>query len=166
MGVNRLQREEFFESLKRKGYRLTGRRKEIVDFLLSQTDRYITAKELIEHLQKRHPTLSFETVYRNLHTLRDEGFIEESRFAGETRFRIPCCPTHHHHFVCISCGRTYVMDHCPMPAVEDIPEGFTVLQHRFEIFGICAGCRQGREIPDWAESRTPTEVTSSTCPKH
>ncbi|RIV24157.1 transcriptional repressor [Alicyclobacillaceae bacterium I2511] len=143
-----MQREEFFENLKRRGYRLTGRRKEIVDFLLARADGYITAKELIEYLQKRHPTLSFETVYRNLYTLRDEGFIEESHFGDETHYRIPCFPSHHHHFVCISCGRTYVMDHCPMPAISDIPVGFTILQHRFEVFGLCAQCRQKRDLPD------------------
>jgi len=135
-----MQIDLLLEQLRRRGYRLTGKRKQILDFFLEH-DRYISARELIDHLKSKYPTLSFETVYRNLKTMKDEGFIEESRFEdNETKYRIACQATHHHHFICLRCGKTSVIEHCPMPEIGDAPPGFAVLQHRFEVLGYCAGC--------------------------
>lgn len=135
-----MRTEEYMHELKDRGYRLTGKRKEILDFLLLH-NRYISARELIEYMKEKYPTMSYETVYRNLKTLRDEGMIEESRFEdNETKYRIVCQTGHHHHYICIHCGRTMVIEHCPMPELT-VPDGFHVLQHRFEVLGYCAQCQ-------------------------
>lgn len=137
-----MEKEKFYEKLQRKGYRLTQRRHEIIDYLFACSDRYIAARELIEYLQSKHATLSFETVYRNLYTLRDEGLLVELQYGTETHYRIPCTIAHHHHFVCLACGRTYPFLSCPMSEIRDFPDGFQILYHRFEIFGLCADCQR------------------------
>jgi len=133
--------DAYLTELRDRGYRLTGKRKEILEFLLAH-DRYISARELIEHMKARYPTLSFETVYRNLKTLHDEGMIEESSFGdNEAKYRISCQTEHHHHYICVECGQTATISHCPMPELGDEPEGFKVLRHRFEVLGVCAHCQ-------------------------
>ncbi len=132
--------EVYVSELKDRGYRVTGKRRDILDYMLSH-DRYIGARELIDYLRQKYATLSLETVYRNLKTLRDEGMIEESRFEDhEAKYRISCQSSHHHHFVCLGCGCTTVIDTCPMPDLGMVPNGFTVVQHRFDVLGYCAKC--------------------------
>lgn len=135
-----MRTDPYLSELKDRGYRLTGKRREILEYLL-QHNRYISAREVIESMKQKYPTMSFETVYRNLKTLRDEGMIEESRFEdNETKYRIACQGEHHHHYICIGCGKTMMIAHCPMPELGCSPEGFTVLQHRFEVLGYCGDC--------------------------
>ncbi len=38
-----MEKEKFYEKLQRKGYRLTQRRHEIIDYLFACSDRYIAA---------------------------------------------------------------------------------------------------------------------------
>ncbi len=133
--------DAYMSALKDRGYRTTGKRREILSFLLD-ANRYVSAREIIDHMRVKHPTLSLETVYRNLRTLLDEDIIEESRFKeGENKYRIACRTDHHHHYICIRCGKTRVIEHCPMPDVGRAPEGFVVLGHRFEVLGYCPNCQ-------------------------
>jgi Fur family zinc uptake transcriptional regulator len=136
-------KNRFLERLKVQGFKLTGKRKSIVDILLEE-DRYISAKELLERMKEQFPRLSFDTVYRNLHLLKEEGVIEESVFGeGGSKFRIACDTHdhHHHHYICTVCGKTELVEGCPMDALQSqIPKGFTIETHRFEIFGQCADC--------------------------
>src|SRR3569833_200824 len=101
-------REKFLERLKEQGFKLTGKRKSIVEILLEE-DRYISAKDLLERMKQQFPRLSFDTVYRNLHMLKQEGLIEESMFGdgGSSKFRVACDGhAHHHHYICTICGKT------------------------------------------------------------
>jgi Fur family zinc uptake transcriptional regulator len=135
-------KEKFFERLKEQGFKLTGKRQMIVDILLEE-DRYISAKELLERMQEVYPRLSFDTVYRNLHLMKEEGILEESTFGdGGSKYRITCdTGHHHHHYICTVCGKTELVEGCPMDALRiTAPEGFQIKSHRFEIFGACAAC--------------------------
>lgn len=135
-------KEKFLEQLKEQGFKLTGKRQNIVEILLEE-DRYISAKELLERMKELFPRLSFDTVYRNLHLLKEEKIIEETTFGdGGSKFRISCdTGHHHHHYICTACGRTLLVEGCPMDVLQvSAPPGFHVETHRFEIFGHCADC--------------------------
>lgn len=138
-------REKFLERLKEQGFKLTGKRKSIVEILLEE-DRYISAKELLERMKQQFPRLSFDTVYRNLHMLKQEGLVEESMFGdgGSSKFRVACDGhDHHHHYICTICGKTQLVEGCPMDVLQvAAPPGFHIETHRFEIFGHCASCCQ------------------------
>jgi Fur family zinc uptake transcriptional regulator len=134
--------DNFLQQLREQGFKLTGKRRAIVDILLEQ-DRYITAKELIKKLRDLYPSISVDTVYRNLNLLKEEKIVEESEFGeGGSRFRIRCSSQHHHHFVCLSCGRTEPLLECPMGLVDMVPKGFDVVSHRFEVHGYCSQCKK------------------------
>lgn len=136
-----MKTEQFLQHLKNQGFKLTGKRRAIVDILLEE-NRYITAKELIEKLKDVYPQISVDTVYRNLNLLKEEKIIEESEFGeGGSRFRIRCSARHHHHLVCLRCGRTQALHECPMELLAYVPKDFQVVGHRFEIHGYCSNCR-------------------------
>lgn len=134
--------EAYLNKLRDQGFKLTDQRRAIVKVLL-QEDRYISAKDLQEALKDTYPRLSLDTIYRNLNMLKDARIIEASEYGeGGARFRIRCSTDHHHHLVCMGCGKTQTLAGCPMDILEKVPKDFFVVGHRFEILGYCKECMQ------------------------
>ncbi|MBN2908206.1 transcriptional repressor [Polycladomyces sp. WAk] len=130
------------EKLKANGYKYTGKREMMVQ-LFAEENRYLSAREVLDHMQKAYPGLSFDTVYRNLSLFEDLGILEGTDWDGERRYRFRCeGDTHHHHLICTVCGRTRKLEICPMNAILGQPEDFHITGHRFEIYGRCADCDQ------------------------
>ncbi|TCP29715.1 Fur family zinc uptake regulator [Scopulibacillus darangshiensis] len=128
------------EILKDKGYKYTGKREEMLE-LFSKEKRYLTPKEVIEVMKNDHPGISFDTIYRNLALFSELDILESTELNGEKRFRFSCSTNdHHHHFICLDCGKTQEIKNCPMDAVETNSDGFTVTGHKFEVYGYCSEC--------------------------
>lgn len=126
--------------LKKNGYKYTGKRRQMVDIFCEQ-ERYLSAKEMLDLMQKDYPGLSFDTVYRNLSLFEELGIVEVTEWNGERRYRFGCEEdTHHHHLICTECGKTLTIPICPMDAIFGQPEQFEITGHKFEIYGICAAC--------------------------
>ncbi|MRG29100.1 Fur family transcriptional regulator [Laceyella tengchongensis] len=128
--------------LKQNGYKYTGKREMMVQ-LFFEEGRYLTAKEVLDLMQKDYPGLSFDTVYRNLALFEQLGIVEGTEWNGERRYRIHCGgDSHHHHIICTECGRTRAIELCPMKAILGQPENFEITGHKFEIYGICVECKE------------------------
>ncbi|MDY0395987.1 Fur family transcriptional regulator [Virgibacillus halophilus] len=132
--------EEAIELLKEKGYKTTGRRKDILKFF-AEADGYRTAKELIAFIEQKQPAVSFDTIYRNLHLFHEMGILESTELDGEKHFQIACAHHHHHHFICRRCGKTKEIDVCPMQDINNLLPGCVIENHKFEIYGICPQCK-------------------------
>lgn len=142
MGDDVHSTEQILSQLKGAGYKFTGKRKAIVDLFVQVTDRFLSAKEIYESVQKRFPNVSFDTIYRTLALLVDEGILETMEFHEEgARYRLTCREDHHHHVVCLRCGRTFPLDVCPMEELGQRLNGFQVVSHRFEVYGYCKECQ-------------------------
>lgn len=129
--------------LKDNGYKFTGKREEMLR-IFSLENRYLTAKEILEYMQKDYPTISFDTIYRNLALFQDLEVLEWTQLDSERIYRLSCTTTehHHHHLICTTCGKTKEIKLCPMDAVLGEPEGFRITGHKFEIYGYCKECDQ------------------------
>lgn len=131
---------EAIQILKEKGYKYTGKRIQILEFFASR-DKYLTAKDVLEYLRQSYPTISFDTVYRNLSLFSDLGILEFTELSGERHFRFSCgTERHHHHFICLDCGKTKEIEMCPMNQIYEELMGFTISGHKFEIYGYCQDC--------------------------
>lgn len=131
---------EALEQLQDEGYKLTDKRKTLLE-ILSEQDRYLSAREIHETMQNKFPTISFDTIYRNLSTYTDMGLVEETEWNNEKAFRFQCeVDHHHHHFICLDCGKTKELKMCPMDFFQDQLPGYQIEEHRFEIFGLCDEC--------------------------
>lgn len=135
-----MNKKEAIRLLKKKGYKTTKRRLDIIDFFLEE-DRYRTAKDLNEHMESKYPGISFDTVYRNLHLYHTIGILESTELNGEKQFRIKCSQNHHHHFICNQCGKTTEIDICPMDEAEPYLKQYLIKDHKFEIYGLCPECQ-------------------------
>ncbi|WP_236018233.1 Fur family transcriptional regulator [Alicyclobacillus suci] len=128
--------------LKRAGLKFTGKRQETVDFFVINKDKYLSAKEVYEHVRKTYPNISYDTIYRTLATLLEHNVIEHMEFSDDAaKYRLMCHEEHHHHLVCVNCGATFAIDECPMNNLNGLVKDFQVINHRFEVYGYCAKCR-------------------------
>lgn len=131
---------EAIELLKEKGYKTTGKRKDIITYF-ENADGYRTAKELIQHLEETYEGISFDTIYRNLNLYYEVGILEATELNGEKHFRMKCASHHHHHFICKDCGKTKEIDVCPMDDVRRSLSNYEIEDHKFEIYGLCPECQ-------------------------
>lgn len=131
--------DEALQILKERGFKYTGKREEMIR-ICAQEKRYLSAREIMEQMKENYPTLSFDTVYRNLSTFVELGILEETELEGEGKFRLACSHGHHHHLICTECGKTKAVAACPMNHVPELPQDFQVTGHKFEIYGKCNSC--------------------------
>lgn len=131
--------ENLEKRLKSKGYKLTGQRKIILNLLSSNPGKSLSAQEIYDLLQGNG--VNFSTVYRNLEMMAKEGILSAvHRENGISGFAL-CLNHHHHHLICTDCGATRCINICPMDLIDkSVWEGFTPIQHRFEIMGVCPEC--------------------------
>jgi len=126
--------------LRRKGYKMTNRREEILSFFANEANKYKTARDLYEHMKSLYPGISYDTVYRNLHLYHELGILEVTDLDAEKHFRITCSDNHHHHFICKMCGIAKKINFCPMDYVSKFLAQYTVDDHKFEVYGLCPAC--------------------------
>jgi Fur family ferric uptake transcriptional regulator len=119
--------------------RRTEQRQAIVDALRA-SERPVTAQELHGRLDGG---VGLATVYRNLQRLADAGDADTlRRDNGEVAFLI-CGGGHHHHLTCRECGRVEEVRDCRLDDwARDVAagHGFSDVEHRAELVGVCAAC--------------------------
>lgn len=123
------------------GVRLTHQRLEIFREV-ARTDDHPDAEMVYKRVRERMPTVSMDTVYRTLWMLNDRGLITTLGTSRE-RTRFDANLSHHHHFVCVSCGSTRdfcseELDKIELPrSAEALGRIETTL---VEVRGVCREC--------------------------
>jgi Fur family peroxide stress response transcriptional regulator len=96
------------------------------------------AHEIYQRVHKKLPRIGLATVYRNLHSLVDEGKIRTLLLDAQgARFDPETSP--HDHFVCERCGR--VVDLFLSSLAK---QGYVVTTHTLTVHGVCQVCAARR----------------------
>jgi Fur family transcriptional regulator, ferric uptake regulator len=123
-------------------HRNTKQRQVILEELQKLTS-HPTAAGLYRIVVRRLPKISLGTVYRNLDLLTKSGAIQKLEFGSEeARFDGNLTP--HYHIRCVKCGHVDDIHHPPLDllgGVTDDFNGYHVLGHRVEFFGLCPKCK-------------------------
>jgi Fur family peroxide stress response transcriptional regulator len=134
----------FAETCREHGLSVTHQRLAIFEALLETRASHPSAETLYRRVRQRHPTISFNTIYKNLETLEELGVVQKVNLLHSgARYDMPEQP--HHHFVCRRCERIEdVFDpafrELRKPAVHD-PSSFDIDEWTIQWTGLCAACR-------------------------
>ncbi|MDX9975230.1 MAG: transcriptional repressor [FCB group bacterium] len=133
----------FGKACDRLGIKVTHQRMEIFRVVIS-TEEHPDAVTVHRRVKKRIPTVSLDTVYRNLKLLADHGLLaivgmsqESLRFDGNMQ--------EHHHFACVKCGliRDFSSGAIGGLTMPDEAKTFGApLSLHLEVKGICATCQK------------------------
>jgi Fur family ferric uptake transcriptional regulator len=126
------------------GARMTGPRRRLAA-LVGRQDGPFSASDLLAAAQRDGLGVGRATVFRTLGLLEAQGAVERIDLPSGDHAYVVCARGHHHHAVCVECGR--VTD---LPEIEvglDLAElerrsGFEIEAHRLELFGRCPACRR------------------------
>lgn len=123
--------------------RSTKQRRAILG-VFKQQSCHLAAEDVYEQVRTELPRISLGTVYRNLETLTQQGYLQKTVFPdGKARYE-GVCSDHHHHMICMNCSAVSDIELCPLrPEIQDLLQtrDFDAVYHRFEVFGYCKDCR-------------------------
>jgi Fur family peroxide stress response transcriptional regulator len=136
----------FREACLQKRLRLTYQRIEVFRALAS-SEEHPDVETIHRFVRKRIPTISPDTIYRNLKLLAEHGLVSAAGMSHE-RLRFDANVDPHHHFVCVKCGRirdfTSSDVDCTTFPVEAQAFG-TPLSVHLEVKGLCSVCQKGQK---------------------
>jgi Fur family ferric uptake transcriptional regulator len=120
----------------------------VVETFLS-TSEHVDLQTLFESSRKRHPGVSFATVYRTMKLLDDAGLAHARHFGDGkgTLYEVAVGREHHDHLICDGCGRIVEFVNDELERLQEAVaagHGFTLSRHRHELYGLCATCRRAR----------------------
>jgi Fur family ferric uptake transcriptional regulator len=116
---------------------------------LRQADRELSGQDLHGLLRQSPQGMGLATVYRHLRQLQQRGLVRCRHLpSGEALFAP--VDRDEHHLTCVDCGSTLVLEHCPMHDIHlhgEHAEGFQLLFHTLEFFGLCRSCQERQLQP-------------------
>lgn len=139
------------EDLKQKGYKLTPQRRAIVDTIIDNEGKHLTAEEIYDEVKKVCPEIGLATVYRTIILLEELSVICRLDLNdGCSRYElIHKDEMHrHHHLVCNICSRVQEVQDDLLDELEEGIEteyGFKILDHSVKFFGICDECQKNNK---------------------
>ncbi|WP_405218690.1 Fur family transcriptional regulator [Agrococcus sp. Ld7] len=126
--------------------RRATRQREAVREALAASEEFVSAQALHQSLRGDGSTVGLATVYRALAALAEDGEADALQSGGEVLYRA-CTPTHHHHLICRSCGRTVELEAATVERwAREVASahGFIEPDHVVDIFGLCGDCAARR----------------------
>ena len=128
--------------LKRVGLKVTLPRIKILEILVSNADRHLTAEDVYRLLMDSGEEIGLATVYRVLTQFESAGLVMRHHFdGGHSVFELDE-GGHHDHLVCVKCGK--VVEFCDEvieAQQQRIAEqaGFKLQDHSLILYGTCGG---------------------------
>ncbi len=139
------------EDLKKKGYKLTPQRRAIVDTIVDNEGKHLTAEEIYDEVKKNCPEIGLATVYRTILLLEEIGVVSKLHLNdGCSRYElVHSDETHrHHHLICNICNDVIEVQDDLLEDIEESIEKeykFKILDHALKFYGICKKCQKEQE---------------------
>ncbi|WP_170085772.1 Fur family transcriptional regulator [Kyrpidia spormannii] len=143
--------------------KLTPQREATLRVLLENQEAHLSAEEVFMLVKHKAPDIGLATVYRTLELLVDLRIIEKLNFGdGVARyeFRERDQPHHHHHLICLDCGKVSEIEDLLGDLERSIEtrHRFRIVDHRVSFLGYCRECQEktkteGTALPSVAKDR-------------
>ncbi len=133
---------EIDDLLRASGKRMTVPRRLVVE-ALQRARHHVTADEIATRIRARHPRVDPSTVYRNLESLEELGYVTHTHFDDRVTRWHRADAERHGHLVCRICGAEQEL---PIGLLEPLARrlrdehGFRADLAHSAIVGICRDC--------------------------
>jgi len=130
------------DGLRRAGYRLTEPRRAVAELIGGRRGPF-TAADLVAEARSHRPGVGRATIFRSLDLFATLNLVERVDLPNAGHAYLACEPAHHHHVICVRCGRSTEVEDCGMAEVAaEVARrsGYRVASHRLELFGTCPRC--------------------------
>lgn len=134
---------EILDILKSNQYKITAQRRALMQILSDNHHGLLSVEELFNESKKLYPKTNMSTIYRNIEILESLNLLYKiMNDQGVTQYKLICCDAHHHHIICTHCGKTEVIDFCPLDTLESLAKekNFHLTGHKLELYGQCSEC--------------------------
>jgi Fur family ferric uptake transcriptional regulator len=119
----------------------------IVDAFLDN-EEHVTIEQMYRYLRKKGYNYDAQFVRQCMNRMVDLGFAQKKQFEGQpVRYEHRHLGRHHDHLICTKCGKIIEFANDDMERLQvaiAAEHGFHMLQHKMEIYGLCAECRAQR----------------------
>jgi len=140
----RLDTKNYKRIIRDMNLKVTKQRMAILEGL-NAGQAHVTAQEVYEVVNEKHPEIGFATVYRFLRKLTEEKFVTEVRMGGLPA-RYELTPnTHHDHLTCVECGKIVEFENQNIEKLQAEvarENGFRLTDHVLELYGVCNHCQK------------------------
>ena len=135
--------ETWLNTLREKGYRLTGARKAVVD-AVAESRRALTPLEVFDMARAAYPALGLVSVYRTLEKLEELHLIQRVHQPGGCQAFISASQGHQHLLLCQRCGQASYFEGDDLEnLITGIASktGYKIREHWLQLFGLCKNCQ-------------------------
>ena len=133
---------DFFRAkCKENNLRMTTQRMAVYEEVVGSED-HPNADAIFRKIQRKYPTISFDTVNRTLQTFSEIGILNVVEGHGDPKRYDPNVDSHHH-FKCVRCNRIvdfYDDSYDRLKFPKQFQKGFVVLGRKVVLEGICDRC--------------------------
>lgn len=137
--------EDLISILKEHNYKITDSRRAIMTVLAQHNHGLLSVDELYNAAKLISPKTNMSTIYRNIEILEELNLLYKIiNNNGTTQYKLICCDEHHHHIICTLCGKTEVIDFCPLETLNRLSteKNFHFTGHKIELYGYCNKCKK------------------------
>lgn len=136
--------------LKKQGYKITAQRRTIIEAFVKAKNHLLSAEKVYEWIKNNDQRIDLSTIYRNIELMMNIGVLKKISLDNQVdQYKLSVTNEHHHHIVCVSCGKSEIFKDCPVLPIEKkliAKLGFTPIDHKLEILGYCQECtRKSRD---------------------
>jgi len=129
-------------------YRMTPQRKVVLEILLENKDRHLSAEEVFQISRGKGLEIGMATIYRTLELLEDLGLSQKLNFGdGRSRYELVqknLTDHQHHHLLCLNCECIIEVEEDLLHQLEEVvrkKHNFEIVNHNLQFFGYCSSCR-------------------------
>ena len=143
--------DEIIKIIQKSPYKLTPQREKIVEILVENEDKHLSAEELYFILKEKTPDIGIATVYRTLDIFFLLFILEKISFSnGVSKYHLRQSVDDelHHHLICTNCNS---IEKVSNPIFNKLIEymkkeySFEVQDNSLSFYGTCANCKNKGE---------------------
>lgn len=126
----------------------SSRQRDLIAEVFFQAAGHLKVEELLERVRAVDARVGQATVYRTMKLLTECGLAQPRQFGdGHTRYEptLPHDDEHHDHLICTRCQQIVEFVDREIERLQEqiaARHGFTLSDHKMELYGLCAGCQQ------------------------